>query len=98
MEKLRILAQAIELKDAELGAFLREQGLHRATLVQWQAAVEQALGEGCNRPKAKQKGDSERKRIKQLEGELARKDKALADIATLQMLKKKYPSLWGEEE
>ena len=44
------------------------------------------------------KGGSERKRIKELEGELARKDKALADIATLQMLKNKYPSLWGEEE
>ena len=41
---------------------------------------------------------STNKRIRQLERELARKEKALAEAATLLILKKKVETLYGEDE
>ncbi len=41
---------------------------------------------------------STNKRIRQLERELARKEKALAEAAALLILKKKVDSLYGEDE
>ena len=40
----------------------------------------------------------EKKRIKQLERELKRKEKALAEAAALLVLRKKLEALWGEGE
>ena len=39
-----------------------------------------------------------KKRIKELEQELRRKDKALAEMSALVVLKKKVAALWGDEE
>ena len=40
----------------------------------------------------------DRKRIKQLEKELLRKDKALAEAAALINLRKKTQAIWGDAE
>jgi len=47
------------------------------------------------KPKGKSK---EGNRIHQLEKELLRKDKALAETAALLVLKKKVQAIWGEED
>jgi hypothetical protein len=41
---------------------------------------------------------ADKKRIKELERELARKEKALAEAAALLILKKKYEALMGDDE
>jgi len=41
---------------------------------------------------------STNKRIRQLERELARKDKALAEAAALLVLQKKVQAIWGDED
>jgi hypothetical protein len=46
---------------------------------------------------AKGKKD-DNKRIRALEKELTRKDKALAEAAALLMLKKKVHDIWGDED
>ena len=46
--------------------------------------------------KSEQKAD--RKRIRQLERELHRKEKALAETAALMVLRKKADAIWGEPE
>jgi len=97
-DKLRILAAAADLRDAELGAFLRERGLHKATLVQWQAVVVKALGDAKTAGKSASSAAEDKKRIKALERELARKEKAIADLLVLQMLEKKYRGLWGDAD
>ena len=38
------------------------------------------------------------RQIRQLERELARKDKALAETAALLVLKKKAQAIWGDED
>ncbi len=101
-DKLRILAQAASLKGPTLAAFLREQGLHKATLVQWRAAAEQALGKEAARPaprghRARTQAE-DRRRIRELEREIAQKDRALAKVFTFELLRKNHRGLWGEGE
>jgi transposase-like protein len=94
-EKLRVLVEAGRLDDATLGAFLRREGLHEAELKQWRAEAEAALGGAAERGK---RSSAESKRVKQLERELRRKDKALAETAAILVLKKKAAAIWGDED
>lgn len=90
-EKLRAVVEATRLNDDELGEFLRREGLHEAQLKEWRAAAETSLTDG---PRSKKNQKSpEAKRIKELEWELRRKEKALAEAAALLILKKKARAL-----
>lgn len=98
-EKLRIVMAAAALAPGELGAFLRREGVHEAELEQWRVAVldagQAALESGG--PKTSARG-TEGKRIKELERELRRKDKALAEAAALLVLQKKVREIWGDAD
>lgn len=94
-EKLRVLSEAAELSEAELGAFLRREGLHEAQLREWREAAAAALESPRSRRRA---SSAETKRVKELERELRRKEKALAEVTALLVLKKKADALWGDED
>jgi transposase len=98
-EKLRLVMAAAALPADELGAFLRREGVHEAELEQWRAAVldagQIALEGGA--PRAASRG-ADGKRIKELERELRRKDKALAETAALLVLQKKVREIWGDAD
>jgi transposase-like protein len=96
-EKLRIVVQASELSKDELGAFLRREGVHSSQLEQWREAVRGVLA-GGQTPESRQQARRDRKRIRELERELRRKDKALAESAALLWLKKKVQDIWGDED
>ncbi len=49
-------------------------------------------------PAERKKWHQAKKRVHELEKELARKDAALAETAALLVLKKKAQTLWGERE
>ena len=94
-EKLRLVTEAAGLPHEELGAFLRRNGLHEAQLEEWRRKVEEAL----QRPKKRRRGPSpEARRIRELERELSRKDRALAEVTALLALKKKLETLLGDED
>lgn len=94
-EKLRVVMEAEQLSGSELGAYLRREGLHESQLRSWREAAERALGM-VGRSRA---GSSvEEKRIRELERELGRKEKALAEAAALLVLKKKVQAIWGDED
>lgn len=94
-EKLRVVTEARGLTGSALGALLRHEGLHEAQLTAWRAAAEAALGA----PAQPRPGHSpEAQRIRELERELRRKDKALAETAALLVLKKKVQAIWGDED
>ena len=95
-EKLRIIGAACQLSDSELGAFLRSEGVHEATLRQWQEAATAALAAPGKARKTKK--SPEAKKITGLERELRRKEKALAEMAALITLQKKVRAIWGAEE
>jgi transposase-like protein len=96
-KKLRVVYEALSLSDKALGEFLRTEGLHEAQLSEMRSAIEEALS-----PKKKsvsKRGSSETKKIKQLEKELTRKEKALAEVTAILVLKKKLEAYFsGVEE
>jgi len=55
-----------------------------------------ALTGGSKASTGSRKGSSEAKRVKDLERELRRKEKALAEMAALLVLKKKANAIWGD--
>lgn len=93
-EKLRAVQEALSIPQKDLGAFLRRKGLHSSDLEEWRQAVEKVLRGG----KKKAKDSPEKKRIRDLEKDLRRKEKALAEVTALLTLKKKLQILWGEED
>ena len=96
-EKLKVVMEAASLDDEQLGAFLREKGLHKTHLEQWRLQMLDGLQNGFSKKNAKQK-KSDAKRIRALEKEIHRKDKALAETAALLVLKKKVQEIWGDED
>jgi len=93
-EKLRVIAEAARLGDDDLGAFLRNEGVHEATVREWREAAASALAPAP--AKGRNKKTPEAKKIAQLEGELVRKEKALAELAALITLQKKVRAIWGD--
>ena len=87
-EKIRILDAASRLSGAELTQLLMREELQRAELEQWRLAL---ADEG-------QASKAVIKRMRQLERDLARKEKALAEAAALLVLKKKVAHLWAVED
>jgi transposase len=90
-EKLSAVMEASRLGDDELGAFLRREGLHDAQLAEWRKAALEGIG-GTKAPRV----SSESRRVRELEKEVLRKDKALAEAAALLVLQKKVRAIWGD--
>ena len=86
--KVEILAATAELDGEQLTAYLAREDVTLSELERWRSA----LHEDGNPPLAATK------RIKQLERELARKEKALAEAAALLILKKKLEDFYSAAE
>lgn len=87
-ERLEAVARAATLSEDELGAFLRRAGLREGHLKQWRQAMLEALDTPAER-RRREHNRAQTRRIKELERELNRKDKALAETAALLALKEK---------
>lgn len=94
LDKARLVTEASQLSDEELGEFLRREGLHQAQLQEWREAIEDALVHGKKR--RRREAAQEAKKIKRLEREVLRKDKALAEASALLILQKKAQAIWGD--
>ena len=92
------MLEASNVSEDELGALLRRRGLHRAQLEEWRQQALAALAETPASRRGRPKTTEEEKRIRELEREVRRKDKALAETAALLVLKKKVQAIWGEED
>jgi hypothetical protein len=90
-ERMKLVVEADGLGDQELGELLRRRGVHREQLDSWRAALAEAFAQPTPSRRS-----SEGKRIKQLEREIARKDKALAETAALLVLQKKVQLLFPD--
>jgi len=95
-QRLTALLESHALKDQSLHAWCREKGLFEHQLRHWQnefCKIDRPAATPADAAlrRAKQKND-------QLERELRRKDKALAEAAALLVLQKKFQALWEVEE
>lgn len=91
-EKLKALTEYSALPSEKRGEYLRQHGLHEENIREWRKYVEDVLS--FHKPFK----SADQKRIKELERELHRKDKALAEASALLILKKKADLIWGSEE
>jgi transposase len=92
-QKLKALIETASLSEAELGTYLRKEGLFSAQLDDWRSEF---LSSMTSQRKLKNpKKDERDKKIVLLEREILRKDKALAEAAALLILQKKVHLLWG---
>ncbi len=97
-EKLEAVVESALLSEQELGEYLRRKGLHEAQLEQWRRRVTEAAMEALQSKSSRKKASVEANRVRTLERELRRKEKALAETAALLVLKKKAAAIWGDED
>ncbi len=96
-EKFAAVIESAALNEVELGEYCRRKGLYAQQIGAWRESCLQANVTAT--PKVdRTRLKAQSKHIKQLEGELRRKEKALAEAAALLMLQKKVQDLWGEPE
>jgi len=90
--KLKAVVDTSALVDIELGNYLRREGLYSNQVGDWRNEIIQYF---ATKPKfAKDERDD---KIKILEREILRKDKALAEVSALLILEKKVALLWGSK-
>lgn len=96
-EKFNVVLETASLNEVELGEYCRRKGLFPQQISAWRELCLQAQAPLA--PKAdREKLRHQAKEIKQLEAELRRKEKALAEAAALLVLQKKVRTLWEEPE
>ena len=96
-EKLQAINETSAMSEHELGEYLRKNGLHSADLKEWKRASLAAL-KSVGRPKKDPEVFDLRKEKKDLERNLNRKDKALAEMSARVILLKKRNLIFGDEE
>lgn len=96
-EKLELVLESAKVPEEQKGAWYREKGLHEEHLGLWEQELRDMMTE--KQDKVKTENTALRKRVVSLEKELKRKEKALAEMAALMVLKKKLDeTLGGDEE
>jgi transposase-like protein len=92
--RLEAVIATAAMDEATRAGWCREHGLYPADLDAWKQDAIAGLGEPQDAETAEAKRD--RRRIKELERDLNRKDKALAETAALLVLSKKLSAIFHE--
>jgi len=98
-DKLAVVIETASFNEVELSEYCRSRGLYREQISRWK--IEALSGyEKSSQVRKTQSQDRhvDKQKIKKLERELNRKEKALAETAALLVLSKKWEAVWGENE
>jgi len=96
-EKIRVVREAAEAGESELGALLRREGLHEANLAEFRDEVLAAAARGFEADRPSKGLSPDQKKLRQVQKELDRKEKALAEAAALLVLRGKAEALFRSE-
>ena len=94
--RLEAVIATAAMDEAARSAWCREHGLYPADLDGWRQDAVAGLGEPRAASAAEARED--RRRVRELERELRRKDKALAETAALLVLSKKLAAVFHKDE
>jgi transposase-like protein len=98
-DKFNAVVQCAALSQVEVAQYCRERGLYVEQIEQWRESCEKANDwQRQSTAQIRQAERAAKDQIKQLERELTRKEKALAETAALLVLRKKAQAIWGEPE
>ena len=98
-DKFAAVLETAAFNETDLAEYCRKPGLYPAQIAAWRVACKQA--NDWDRASAERLGQAtknEKKRIKDLDRELARKDGARAETAALPVLRKKASAIWGDQK
>ena len=98
-QKFEALVASVDLKDEQLHQYCRQQGIYKHQLEQWKLDFmsEKESKQGLDKKQANELKELRHKN-KQLQRELYRKEKALAEVSALLVLKKKTDLIWSVTE
>jgi transposase len=94
--RLEAVIATAAMDEAARSAWCRERGLFPTELERWKQDALSGLGDPRDDSSAEAR--QERRRIKELERDLSRKDKALAETAALLVLSKKLAAIFRDGE
>ena len=94
--RLEAVIVTAALDETSKSAWCREHGVYPDELIKWWASATTALAEPEEVRASPQATRQDRKCIKELERELLRKDRALAETAALLVLSKKVAAIFNK--
>ena len=94
--RLEAVIATASLDENSKSAWCRQHGVFPSELDKWRRSAVTALADPAGELPSPKQIREDRKRIKTLERELHRKDKALAETAALLVLAKKLSAIYGE--
>ena len=99
-QKFSVVLETATLSAVELSEYCRVKGLYPEQIKAWKSAciAGNTATKQVKRVKTTPEQKSDKNRIKELERELRRKEKALAETAALLVLGKKFDAYWKEKE
>jgi len=96
--KFAVAVETATLSESELSQYCREKGLYPEQVKAWKQDCLDGFDSSAERKRQEQKqAKTDKKHIRQLEKELHRKEKALAEAAALLVLRKKLNAFYGED-
>jgi transposase-like protein len=96
--RLQAVITTAAMDEAQCSTWCRENGVYPTELQQWKENAIAALSEVPEERASPQETRDSRKRIKELERDLRRKDKALAETAALLVLSKQLQAIFQRDE
>jgi transposase-like protein len=98
-KKFAVVLEAAGLSEIDLGEYCRRKGLYPEQILAWrQAFISGQKSDKSQQTEDREQARKDKKRIKELERELLRKDRALAETAALLVLRKKLNAYWGLDD
>jgi DNA-binding transcriptional MerR regulator len=96
--RLQAVISTAAMDESQRSAWCRQNGVYPTQLQQWKEDATAALGAESEARVSPQQTRDARKRIKELERDLRRKDKALAETTALLVLSKKFEAILQRDE
>ena len=98
-DKFHIVLETASMNENELGEYCRNKGIYLEELKAWKKQCLSANTEILeDTSKFKELYLEEQAKSKELQKDLRRKEKALAETAALLVLRKKAQAIWGDSE
>ena len=96
--RLEAVVTTRPMNETELSAWCRTNGLYPQDIARWRASATGALADPQHRRIDQTQAKANRKRVRELERDLRRKEKALAETTALLVLRKKLSAIFPTDE
>ena len=96
--RFEALLATVSLNEQECSAWCRTHGVYPLQFIEWRQSATEALGAPQTERSNSAQAKADRRRIQELERDLRRKEKALAETAALPVLSKKLEAIFPRDE